>query len=226
MFEATYRMGLSATPSRKDGCEKLFLDAFGPPAVKATLEPMPCDIRTIVYRARQPMRVTFASPQWMKAKLLTNLASLATRNQFLSHKIFTAYEAGRNILGLSDRVDQLHEIKTYLVNMGIPASLVGIYTGAVKKEARKGIHDHARIILATYGLLKEGVSIDRLDCGFELTPRADGTQAVGRIRRRLPHKKKGVWFTVLDEGVPMLEIYHKSRLREFAACGCTIIPLK
>ena len=34
------------------------------------------------------------------------------------------------------------------------------------------------LILATYGMLKEGVSIDRLDCGFDLTPRADGVQAV------------------------------------------------
>ena len=41
-FRAATRMGLSARPSRKDGCDSLFINYFGKPAVIATSHPCPC----------------------------------------------------------------------------------------------------------------------------------------------------------------------------------------
>jgi hypothetical protein len=71
--------------------------------------------------------------------------------------------------------------------------------------------------------MKEGTNMPWLDAGIDATPRADGEQAIGRIRRPMPGKPTPVWFTLIDTEIPILRGYATARLRDYANCGVTII---
>lgn len=72
---------------------------------------------------------------------------------------------------------------------------------------------------ATYGMLKEGIDIPRLDAGCDVTPRADMEQVLGRIRRIMEGKADPYWVTPKHIGHPILERYVKGRKKEAIGCG-------
>ena len=84
------------------------------------------------------------------------------------------------------------------------------------------VRENARVIFSTYGMGKDAVDIPRLDAGIDATPRADGTQAIGRIRRPMVGKKRPVWFTIRDLGIPPLVGYTQARLNDYRKSGVTV----
>jgi len=233
MFPARFRLGLSATPKRKDGQDVLYLSYFGHPRVIREHPPLPCNVYTREYSNQQTQR---ASRYQKPPQVLNLLAKDPSRNSLLAERLFKAWEHGRYCLGVGDRIDQLGIIKHLLIDEGVPEEVIGIIAGsefdprtgkrrAIKEEEEDEIkHDHRfEVILGTYGKVKEGFNVPRLDYGIDLTPRADGEQMVGRIRRFLPEKETAIWETILDKGVAPFAQYYKSRIRDLSRVkGITI----
>lgn len=96
-------------------------------------------------------------------------------------------------------------------------------TVEVPKEELARIKEHSRIIFATYGMLKEGKDIPRLDAGMDLTPRADGEQAIGRVRRIFPGAPNAVWYTLHDlSDNGLLEGLFRARVKDYGVAGARI----
>jgi len=224
LFSATVRMGLSATPKRKDGQDMLYLAYFGEEAVVAECPPMPCHIYTLEYSNPSTQRVSkYKKPP----QLLNILAKDRARNNLLVERIGAAWERGRVCFGVGDRIEQIGVLRAMLGEWGIPLENIGIIAGEIydpEDNTRRKLKDadeqrvkedpRFEVVLATYGKAKEGLDIPRLDYGIDLTPRADGVQMIGRIRRLMDGKPEPIWETIFDRGVVPFDGYYKSRIRD------------
>ena len=155
------------------------------------------------------------------------------------------YEQGRYTLVIGDRVGHLQALMVMCIQAGIPEEDLGLFVSAyetesleeqpngktkkvIRKVAFKDEHldhvkAHATIIFATYGMMKEGIDIPRLDSGVDVTPRSEGEQVIGRIRRPYPDKPRPVWFTIRDIGNAKMVRSCASRLGDYGQCNVTII---
>lgn len=229
LFPARYRIGATATPDRKDGCMDVVTSHLGDVAVRMEGNALPCECRVIEYHNPFAYKIA-ALPPPIILKILTKNKD---RNTMAADAILRMYRLGRNVLVLSDRVEHLQTMQL-LLTKEVPKESIGLFVGHFKvngktKQTGEGYlrdireNPKYRVILATYAMFKEGVSIARLDGGIDITPRADGEQAIGRVRRPLPNKKLPVWFTIIDKGIPILEAYAKARIRDYQQCGVTVI---
>lgn len=187
-FRARYRLGLSATPHRKDGLDNVLTLHFGEREhwVVGTVREQPINIYT--YRYGGPM------PSIDNRAIMANVMAKNTGyNTAMAHIIEELWLKGRDIVGLSDRIDQLRAIQSRLIGLGVPEKRICLFTGKTDKaEVERGIAE-ADIFLATYGVFSEAIDIPRLSAGIDLTPRTDLVQSMGRVRRPLPDKPHAVW---------------------------------
>ncbi len=230
MFAAKTRIAMTATPTRRDGAEQLFLDYFGDPSVEGSADALECDVR-VVNRNTVLKQWKYLSVPSIVSKLTTD----KFRNMDIAMLIQTLYRSGRTTLVLSDRIHQLHVLMEMCAEgeKAIPKEVMGLFArqrevaGGKRKQVTNAELDevkaNAKVVFSTYGMGKEGLDIPRLDAGIDATPRADGVQAIGRIRRPFPNKKRPVWFTIRDNGIPPLMGYTKSRLREYKESNVNVI---
>lgn len=142
MFNSTFKLGLTATPRRKDGAEALFLNYFGDGYASQKEKALPADCYTI--------RVKHEPRKWPGATaiLLKIITESKTRNAKLSRWIKWLYDDDRHVLGLSDRIEQLEAVRDILIKEhGIPARDIGIVAGqrtigtkTLYKNPKKVIH--------------------------------------------------------------------------------------
>ena len=230
LFNARYRLALTATPKRKDGAENMFLDYFGKPSVIGQSDALSATA-TVIHR-----QTTIKNwSQIPMAVLVNKLTRDVNRNREIAGLIIKLYNAGRTILVLSDRIEQLEHLLAVVAIAGVPMGDLGLFTRQRMVDGkRKSVRDAdldlvrmgCKVIFSTYGMGKEGLDIPRLDAGIDASPRADGVQAIGRIRRPFPNKKHPNWFTVCDEGVSMLVGFTKSRVRDYKSSAVTIRRLE
>lgn len=245
MFPAKYRVGVSATPDRKDGCAGLFIAHLGSLCVRSKQKVLPVDWRVEKFHlGRLPGWAQYCQATTKQMKWISEHRD---RNQWLVDIIVELFEQGRTVLGITKFVDHAETILSMLLEAGIPASALGQFTRqrsatrvvcdkktgeetvkeyrrAVKQAELDDVARNAQIIIATDSMMKEGVDIARLDAGVELLPMPDPRQAVGRIRRPLPGKPKPIWVSIQDpaqpnKGFDFLIGYARSRTRRMGDVG-------
>jgi superfamily II DNA or RNA helicase len=178
-FWSKYRLGMSATPRRKDGYENAFLFHIGKvctPEVSQQIKP-----RAIImhyYNQETHHSGCVWSGKLSLGKYFNKLGRNESRNRFLASVIIKLFNKGKDTLILSDRLQQLQTIKEFLLEGGINSNAIGIFTG----QSKSGLD--RKIILATYGSAGLGANIPRLSAVVFATPRADIEQAVGRVLRK------------------------------------------
>ena len=69
----------------------------------------------------------------MLAIMLNELTRNPVRNAFIADRVAAMRKAGRVVIVLSDRLQQIHALRAMIVQRGIPDEEVGTYTGATKK---------------------------------------------------------------------------------------------
>jgi superfamily II DNA or RNA helicase len=153
------------------------------------------------------------------------VASNELRNRLAANVIANAWKESRNILALSDRIEQLHVIKALLVERAnLPESDIGIFVGGLSAAEQNRIKESCRIILATFGMFKEGQDVPRMDFGMDLSPRSDAVQQLGRIRRAYHNKPHPMWVTFFDHnGSSIIQGMATSRIKDARSCGCNIV---
>lgn len=221
---ARYKIAMSATPTRKDGCEGLFLNYFGADFVEAEDDSaMECTALIVPYNLPFPED---EFPNQSPSIALNILSKLKSRNKLIADWAWKFYQKKRTMVIMSDRIEQLAYLRELLVNLGVPLERIAMYAKQDiinKKRVSIGIKElqkrkkdpTIRIYLATYGVFKQGENIPRLDAGIEATPRADGIQPPGRIRRRRPGKVRPVWVSIADQGSWLLVRRTKARIKEY-----------
>jgi superfamily II DNA or RNA helicase len=184
-----YLLGLSATPTRADGCHDIFFLSLGPVVFKIDRA---ANDRALVHRIvvrsdnHEHFKETlnkFTGKRQMPT-MINDLCAFADRNELIVNVMRTilAHEAGRKIIVLSSRRDDKH-LKYFtalltqapIVKADGQVATFGYYMGRQaenKKKYQQSLKDTEGkdIILATMDLSKEGLDIKGLNTLIYATP--------------------------------------------------------
>lgn len=216
---ARYKYGLTATPSRSDGLIKAMYAYIGTDS-KGWFSPMfkatgGKTIRSIHQRVDldngyEDKLYMFCDTAGMidYNALISCLSDDTERTEQIINNIVKCSTEGRKQVVLTLRVEHCEQILEMLKKKGINAVLC---VGKVSAKQRNDILNQNikwDVIVATYALLKEGVSIKELDTLHMVTPIKDkGTvvQCAGRIERFLENKKQPIVYDYVDIDIPYCE---------------------
>lgn len=222
MFKAKYRLGLSATPRRKDGAEDAFLLNIGPIIFVARERRMSPKIRRTWTKFRLVRTNNFNPGLVTKNLLLKFLCASKTRNEQIIDQVILAVKAGRKVLVLSERLNHLTDMEQMLFarwppDAGDPPS-TGSYVGGMEEE-ELDVAAGAKVIFATSQFVQEGLDIPALDTIVLTTPLSDVEQAVGRILRPCEGKKEPIVVDIRDEDVVLCQKMAGTRDKFYRSAG-------
>jgi superfamily II DNA or RNA helicase len=232
--KAKFVLGLTATPTRKDGHHPIIYMQCGPVrssmSAKTMTEANPFEHRVIPRHTglQMPPNIGEMTIQDVYAAL----SSDALRNELIADDSVRAIESGRSPLLLTGRREHLQYFATRL--SGAVKRLFVLKGGMGKKQRRQIAEamadvsdDESRVILATGSYVGEGFDDARLDTLFLAMPISwKGTlqQYVGRLHRLHDNKRVVQVYDYVDNAVPMLARMYERRLMGYSAIGYTIEP--
>ena len=190
-FNTRYRLGLTATPRRSDGLEKVFKYHIGRISGKIESDLMEGTVNLIETPCYIYKNQFCYYERYNLAKLLNILALNDRRNNLICKYLNKAINKGRKILVLSDRILQLKKFHEIFKNSAL-------FTG-MQSEKEKEKAKSKQVILGTFQLAKEGLDIPELDTLFLATPKSSIIQPAGRILREHPGKKHPVIIDFVDQ---------------------------
>jgi superfamily II DNA or RNA helicase len=206
-FKAKYRLGLTATPRRKDGAEDVFFHHIGDILYSAKTNALVPIVKRFKTQIRMnPLRMRgrmVAEDKLNHTQIVTQLVEDPLRNKMISDEIAQAVAKGRKVMVVSERLGHLRtlekEIAGILLRMNLPFEpVIDCYTGEwysggvdAKGNPRKRTRteddlkqaERANVVLATKQMIEEGLDIPAIDVLVLVTPIGDAEQAVGRVRR-------------------------------------------
>ena len=144
MFPARYRMGITATPQRTDGLEKVFFWHIGDIAVvgsKRALKPRIEFVDTKVQMTQLDRRnMTDYTGNMNLSKVTNFLTQYTNRNRLIVDLLINALKAGRKILVLSSRRGHLDDLYSLVKQAMLRENLrfsMGYYVGGMDEISRK-----------------------------------------------------------------------------------------
>lgn len=211
-FRGKVRIGLSATPKRRDGLEKLFFLTVGPILTTMEGETLTGTYAQIPWVSNISERAYVHKGNVNLSRFISMTASDDRRNDFLLGEFKKALDKRRKCIILSDRLEQVEYF--YRKSNGMNSSF---YIGGMKRqeleEAKK-----ADLIFSTYHMLEEATDIPDADTLFLVTPRGNIEQCVGRIQRLCAGKKTPVVVDIVDQ-VGICRGLAQKRLRQYENLG-------
>lgn len=230
---AKYVYGVTATPFRGDGLEKINYMLLGPIRYQYTSKDRAKEqgIAHLVY----PRFTRAVAPSFQQDKMHPNEAYAIIRenddrDNLIVSDVKKCIEDGRTPVVLSKYVDHSKRLYERLLNY---ADHVFLLSGKnSKKEHREIVHqmnrvksDESMILVATGKLIGEGFDFPRLDTLIMATPVAwKGVveQYAGRLNRDYDGKKSVIIYDYVDRHIFMFDrMYHK-RLKAYKQIGYDI----
>lgn len=214
---ARYKFGLTATPHRNDGMIKAMYAYIGcnpfgkfEPTYKVDrdeVDTMPAIHEKVEITTGYDSSSTIydAAGMLVYNELINSLSLNEYRNELIIENIIKCNEEGRKQIVLTWRVEHCKIMVEKLQKKGINAVLC---VGDTKNKDRQKILNQEikwDVLVSTYSLLKEGVSIKELDTLHIATPlKEKGTtvQCAGRIERKLENKKQPIIYDYVDMDIP------------------------
>jgi superfamily II DNA or RNA helicase len=222
-FPARYRIGLTATPTRKDRLHPILYDVVGPIIHRV----MP---RTLVESGSiSPTEVIEVETEFEGAyrknyaRLINRLVLDRARNALVIESIIR--HKGVRSLVLSERVAHCHLLAAALAEKGLS---VACLTGEVPREARDAVlqrfaFGEVNILVSTTALVGEGFDLPVLDTVFLTVPNgntAKTTQVLGRALRPHEGKLAGRIVDFVDARVSLLRNQAQRRSKVYRGFGC------
>lgn len=230
-FSAKYRVGLSATPRRKDGLGNVFKWTVGPVVAKET----EWLVKLRIIRVKYPVLIEEKRYKWKArgeseaktalGRMITLISQVAPYNAWLTQQIVTAVkDKGRTVFVLSDRLDQLK-----LLQKGFEDALQGnaksvMFVGGISQKKQKEAAE-ADVIFATYGYAMEAIDLPDVDTVILATPRTDVEQAVGRSARICEGKKEPTILDIVHVGMSAAEEMGDLRLKWYERKGFEVVRI-
>jgi len=230
--KAKYVVGLTATPTRKDGHHPIIYMQCGPIrfnlSARKMTETAPFEHKVI------PRPTEFRVPPESSDLTIQDIYAALThdnaRNEMISVDLLCAVQHGRSPLLLTTRTDHL---KFFAEKLASLVKNVFVLKGGMSKKLRQSTASalaavplgEQRVILATGSYIGEGFDDARLDTLFLAMPISwKGTlqQYVGRLHRLHDNKHVVQVYDYVDSYVPMLGRMYERRLRGYSAIGYTI----
>ncbi|MCR4667104.1 MAG: DEAD/DEAH box helicase [Desulfovibrio sp.] len=215
IFAPKYRIGMSATPNRRDGLHDIYKTSIGQTILSIRNETL---LHPTVYvqkftpgKIRRNLNFV-TNANFRRAKLISILAEDKGRNALLADHIAKLAESDRRIVVFSERIAQIEHLSTLLLERGLDPGCIGIFTGQTKEEDRTTILTEKKIILATYGVMAMGVDVPDLRALVFATPQSNVTQPCGRILRIKEGTLDPVIIDIID--VAYQDCLHWAQYRE------------
>jgi superfamily II DNA or RNA helicase len=232
LFPAKYRLGLSATPDRKDGKTKLLHWHVGPTLVRGKIAIMAPKVlvkqtgwQIPAVRKKVANGYVMVPMPYQPGRMMTVTKAMAAseyRNHEIVNFVAQSYKADRNCLVLSDlREFHLTRLFQMLANAGIPGHHIGYYVGQMSKMQLE-LSKAKKVILGTYKMVSTGTNVPSWDTLVLATPRADIKQSVGRILRLMADKKTPVVLDLVDKD-PIFQNFHISRKKQYHELKAQIV---
>jgi superfamily II DNA or RNA helicase len=230
--KAKYVVGLTATPTRKDGHHPIIFMQCGPIrfnlSARTMTETTPFKHRVIprITEFRMQSDLTDVTIQDTYAALIDD----AERNEMIAADLVRSLESGRSPLLLTGRTEHL---KFFAAKLEGVVKHAFVLKGGMGKKQRRAVADalasvpegEPRASLATGSYIGEGFDDARLDTLFLAMPISwKGTlqQYVGRLHRLHDNKRVVQVYDYIDANVPMLARMYERRLKGYSAIGYTI----
>ena len=207
-FNARYRLGLTATPRRKDGAEDAFYYHIGEILYSAktnAIVPSLKRLRTPITMkpVRGPRGKMVEEDKLNHTQIVSQLVDDPLRNKMIADEVGQAVLKGRKVMVVSERLGHLktleRELASVLLRLDLPFDpVIDAYTGewyvggvdangSPRKRTRTETDlkqaERANVVLATKQMIEEGLDIPAIDVLVLVTPLGDAEQAVGRVRR-------------------------------------------
>ena len=233
-LKAKYVYGVTATPKRADGLEKINYMLIGPIRYSYTAKEKAKEqgIQHLVYprftRTVPPRGVITGKMHPNEAYDIIHNNDL--RDEQIVDDVKNCVSEGRTPVVLSrykDHSEKLYKrLKSY-------ADYVFLMTGNnSKKEHRKILeqmrqvgNDESMILVATGSLVGEGFDFPRLDTLFMATPvsfRSVVEQYAGRLNRDYVGKENVIIYDYVDNHIPMFDNMYMKRLKAYKQIGYQI----
>lgn len=221
-FSAAFRLGLSATPDRRDQLEGVFFSHIGP--IGHTIEGS-----GVVPRVARIQLDTFIPKkdyvQWggevSTAKLVTMLADSEPRTERIIREVVRAVKADRRPLVLTERRNHVIAIIDGLrFHLGDEVSVQAFVGGMGKKKEKLALL--ADVVVGTYSMADTGLDIPGLDTLFLATPKTGIRQPVGRISGERATGKPPLVVDFVDRKIPILIGYARKRVKLYERLGCKL----
>ena len=217
-FPARWRLGLTATPTRRDGLGHVLPWLLGPLAAEVARAAPDVEV---VWIDGAPDLAPVRDKRGKKGKVayaptVTALVEDAVRNGRLVRYLRAAVAAGRQAIVFSERREHLRELAGHFPDTG------ALYLGETTKRgkaARDARAATANPLFATYAMGEEGLDIPRLDLVLFASPRGSPAcieQCVGRVLRAFPGKPTR---RVVDVGDGFFKTLARERARFYRGLG-------
>lgn len=228
-LNAKYVYGLTATPKRGDGLERIEYAECGNIIFRYEAADLaysrgiaqyviPRFLDTPISNINKNIRFT---------DLMDMLSANSERNNAIVEDIEGAFGKGRKILVITRRIEQNHAIGELLQKSNLPATILDGTTN--KAEARRILNEFRAnsvhsILISTDKFLGEGIDIPSLDTLFLASPFMKETtikQCAGRLAR-IADRKTTTWiYDYIDFRIPRLNYMYMKRLRTYKELGYT-----
>lgn len=225
---AKYVLGLTATPFRQDGHQKIIFMTAGPirytakqthsknfkqsVIVKQLFDKLPIEIS----QTNRPPRITDVY-KW----IIEN----EDRSKVIVADISDQVSKGKYPLVLTERRQHAETISELLLKGGVSTVVLrGAMGASESKDANQRLAD-AQVVVATGKYIGEGFDLPRLDTLFLAMPvswKGSLIQYAGRIHRESEGKEQVTIFDYIDTSLPMLQRMFKKREKGFKSMGYDI----
>jgi len=207
---ARYRLGLTATPDREDGLERLMDWSFGPRLLERNTEEM-IKLGYLMKAEIEIVRTSFefewSGPDEKKIHAMDKaLVANDDRNRLIADRAAAEALAGESVLVLSNRKPHCRKLAQMINQRGVVAvAVMGSTTKKGRKDAIQDLREGKLPVMVATSLADEGLDVRRLSrilLAWPQRARGGTTQRTGRILRDWPKKPKLIDF--VDAHVPTL----------------------
>ncbi|MFQ7470495.1 TOTE conflict system archaeo-eukaryotic primase domain-containing protein [Amedibacillus dolichus] len=233
VIQAKYVYGVTATPIREDGLEKINYMLLGPIRFKYTSKERAKEqgIDHLVY----PRFTRTVAPRFHQDKMHPNeaysiLRDNNERDNIIINDVKDCIVKGRTPVILSKYVD--HSEKLFNQLQGVADHIFWLSGANSKKEHKEILNQmnqvskgESMILVATGKLIGEGFDFPRLDTLIMAMPVAGKSvveQYAGRLNRDYEEKKDVIVFDYVDAHIPMFEKMYNKRLKAYKQIGYSI----
>ncbi|MDA3868565.1 MAG: DEAD/DEAH box helicase, partial [Gammaproteobacteria bacterium] len=225
---AKYVLGLTATPERQDGHQKIIFMATGPirHTVKSSHEDK-FEQEVLVHQLHDipPAQLTQSSERHKISDANRWILENADRTHRIVTDVLDSVGESRHPIVLTERREHAEIINTLLCDQGIDSITL---KGAMTATERKNVEQHlptAQVVVATGKYVGEGFDLPRLDTLFLAMPiawKGSLAQYAGRIHRESDGKERVTIHDYVDCSLPMLQRMFHKREKSYKAMGYKI----
>lgn len=224
--------GLSATPRRDDGLERIVFMHCGPIrySISAKDQAREQGFDRLLIPRFTHLRYPALEPGSSFSSVLTSLQENEKRNALIVEDIVSAVRAGRHALVLTKRKEHVELLVQALSErIETVVALTGAGTATQKRERLQRVRDIPYgtpfALVATGSYVGEGFDEPRLDALFIALPiscESVVTQYSGRLHRETSEKRDVLIYDYIDSTVPMLDRMYQRRIKTYAKLGYRI----